>query len=129
MSSYTWSEYPRASFTNSRVKIKQNDMSQNKIVTAPVRTMVTIISEYKIHQISPYTLNWPLRVRVKPVEGLYVAIEDEFDLWSDGETELEAIEGVKAFFLHVLGEYAKTPNENLDLLARQEKKNYIAITT
>ena len=129
MSSYTWSEYPRASFTSSRVKIKQNDMSQNEIITVPVRTIVTTISEYKIRQIGPYVLNWPLRVRVKPVEGLYVAIEDEFDLWSDGGTELEAIEGVKAFFLHVLGEYVETPDKNLDLLARQEKKNYIAITT
>ena len=60
---------------------------------------------------------------------MYVAIEDEFDLWSDGETEQLAIEGVKAFFLHVLKEYLETPNDNLDLLARQEKKNYIAITT
>ncbi len=128
MSSYTWSAYPRASFTDSRVIIKQNDMSQNDIIIARARTMVTTISEYKIRQISSYALNWPLRVRVKPVEGMYVAIEDEFDLWSDGETEIDAIEGVKSFFLQVLKRYLETPDDRLELLARREKKQYIAIT-
>ena len=128
MSSYTWSEYPRTSFSNSLVQIKQHDMSKNVITTMPVRTTVTTVSEYNIRQISSYALNWPLRVRVKPVEGMYVAIEDEFDLWSDGETEIDAIEGVKSFFLQVLKRYLETPDDRLELLARREKKQYIAIT-
>ena len=128
MSSFTWSENQRASVVSSLINIKTNNITQNTIATVRMRTVSTIVSEYRIDQIGRYELNWPLRVRVKRADDMYVAIEDEFDLWSDGPTEQDAIEGVKSFFLQVLRRYKETPDDRLELLARQEKRQYIAIT-
>ena len=128
MSSFTWGENQRASVGSSLVIIKQNDITQNTIAAMRMETVLTTGSEYRIDRIGRYDLNWPLRVRVKPADDMYVAIEDDFDLWSDGPTEHDAIEGVKSFFLQVLRRYKETPDDRLELLARQEKRQYIAIT-
>ena len=128
MSSFTWIVNQRASVGSSLVNITQNDMTQNTITAIRLETVLTTVSEYRIDQIGHYDLKWPLRVRVKHADEMYVAIEDEFDLWSDGPTELDAIEGVKLFFLQVLRRYIETPDDRLELLARQEKRLYIAIT-
>ena len=137
MSSLTWSENQLASVVGSLINIEQNFKTQDTIVPMKMRTVLTTVSDlktvgegaqYRIDQIGRYALNWPLWVRVKPVDDIYVAIEDEFDLWSDGVTEQDAIEGVKSFFLQVLRRYKETPDDRLELLARQEKRQYIAIT-
>ena len=69
-------------------------------------------------------LRWPLFVKIFKFEGYYIAEEHEFSLWSDGATIQEALDGIQAFFLHEYQRYVDTPNEMMDLIARQEKRKY-----
>ena len=80
----------------------------------------------EIEKVAEYELQWPLRVHLYKTKDLIFAEEQEFGLWSDGEDIEEAIEGLKAFFKHEYLGYLETPEEEMDLLARQEKAKFLA---
>lgn len=79
-----------------------------------------------IKKVAGYELKWPLWILLYKTEELIIAEELELGLWSDGDDIEEAIEGVIAFFRHEYLEYLKTSDDEMDLLARQEKAKFLA---
>lgn len=77
-----------------------------------------------VREIGPYQLRWPLSILVYRDGDYYIAENNEFDLWCDGLTVSEAINGLMGFFSHEAERFLNTPEERMDLLARREKRKY-----
>lgn len=75
-----------------------------------------------IQEAPGFRLVAPLSATLEPIEGGYLARIPELDLWSDGKTEGDALEGVKSNLAELARDLLDAPDESLGRIPRHWKQ-------